>query len=515
MLTRQAAAKRLLQLRNAEETFLGFVKMHHPKFQLAKFQRDLINKLDAVERGKCKRLMINMPPRHGKSFLASCLFPVYYVGRNPERAVMCVTYNSELSMTFGRQVRQYAKDINTIQTFQNMELSADSRAVDNWGTTKGGVYYSIGLGGTTTGRRANLLIIDDPIKSREDADSATQRNKVWNYYVASLLTRLQPLDSQPPAVICIATRWHPDDLCGRIQQQDDWNEWEHINFPAIIETETTNEIRNPEYAHLPLAKVSRYKRYIKAKKQIPLWEERFPMSDLRKMEKLNPREFAALYQQSPYIKGGNMIKTEWWKYYEKEDVDLTTFPTIIIACDTAFKKSATADFSVAVVAGLDSQGDIYIIDIKRSRYDFPELKRMLITLNTKWRGKGLRGIHIEDKASGQSLIQELKNQSGMAIIPYKVSSDKVSRVSAITDLIEGGRVFLPKNAAWLDDFIEEAVSFPNGTHDDQIDALSMALDKLSRMSFNAGELESTPLTSVGSLLSELKEKKTTWFGWGE
>jgi predicted phage terminase large subunit-like protein len=140
---------------------------------------------------------------------------------------------------------------------------------------------------------------------------------------------------------------------------------------------------------------------------------------------------------------------------------------------------------------------------------------MLITLNTKWRGRGLRGIHIEDKASGMSLIQELKNQSGMAIIPYKVSSDKVSRVSAITDLIEGGRVFLPKAAVWLDDFIEEAVSFPNGTHDDQIDALSMALDKLSRMTFNAGELESTPLTSVGSLLSELKEKKTTWFGWGE
>ena len=118
MLTRKDAAKRLLVLRNAEETFLGFVKMHHAKFESAKFQRDLINKLDDVERGKCKRLMINMPPRHGKSFLASCLFPVYYVGRNPERAVMCVTYNSELSMTFGRQVRQYAKDPNTLQTFQ-------------------------------------------------------------------------------------------------------------------------------------------------------------------------------------------------------------------------------------------------------------------------------------------------------------------------------------------------------------------------------------------------------------
>ena len=513
MVSRQEAARQLLKLRNADETFLGFVKLHHADFKLAKFQIELINKLDAVEKGKIKRLMINMPPRHGKSFLASCLFPVYYMGRNPERAVMCVTYNSELSMTFGRQVRQYAKDPYTLQTFDKFELSTDSRAVDHWGTSRNGVYYSIGLGGTTTGRRANLLIIDDPIKSREDADSATQRNKVWNYYVASLLTRLQPLD-QPPAVICIATRWHPDDLCGRIQQQEDWNEWDHINFPAILETESTNEIRNPEYAHLPLAKVSRYKRYIKSTQEKPLWEERFPMADLRKMEKLNPREFAALYQQQPFIKGGNMIKTEWWKYYDTNDFEESQLTTIIIAVDTAFKKTTTSDYSVAVVAGMTQEGDIYIVDIKRSRFEFPDLKRALISLNTKWRGKGLRGIHIEDKASGMSLIQELKNQSGMAIIPYKVSTDKVTRVAAITDLIEGGRVLLPRNAIWLDDFIEETVSFPNGTHDDQVDALSMALDKLSRMSFNAGELEVIPLSSKGSLASSL-EKNGDWYGWGE
>ena len=369
------------------------------------------------------------------------------------------------------------------------------------------------MGGTTTGRRANLLIIDDPIKSREDADSATQRNKVWNYYVASLLTRLQPLD-QPPAVICIATRWHPDDLCGRIQKQEDWMEWDHVNFPAIIETESKNEIRNPEFSHLPLSKVSRYKRYIKSKKEEALWEDRFPMPELRKMEKLNPREFAALYQQQPFIKGGNMIKTEWWNYYDKEDFDTSLLTTIIIGVDTAFKKTTTADYSAAVVAGMTQDGDIYIIDIKRGRYEFPELKRTLININAKWRGKGLRGIHIEDKASGMSLIQELKNQSGMAVIPYKVSADKVSRVAAITDLIEGGRVLLPKNAVWLDDFIEETVSFPNGTYDDQVDALSITLDKLSRMSFNAGELEAIPITSKGSLASTL-ERGGDWYGWGE
>ena len=156
---------------------------------------------------------------------------------------------------------------------------------------------------------------------------------------------------------------------------------------------------------------------------------------------------------------------------------------IIIAADTAFKKTEQADFSVLMVMGLDRNGDIHIIDVIRGKYDFPELKKLCVTVNAKWRGKGLRGFYVEDKASGQSLIQELRNQSGVSVIPFKVNADKVARLNTVTPLIEGGRVFLPKkDVGWLDEFMNEMQSFPNGAHDDQVDALSMGLDVCSRMS---------------------------------
>ena len=249
---------------------------------------------------------------------------------------------------------------------------------------------------------------------------------------------------------------------------------------------------------------------------------------LKKRERLDPREFASLYQQSPYIAGGNLIKSSWWRTYNPDEAKPQT---LIIAADTAFKKTEQADYSVLMTIGMDAQGDIYILDVARDKHDFPELKRACIGLNAKWRGKGLRGFYIEDKASGQSLIQELKNQSGMAVIPYKVSTDKVSRLNAVTPMIEGGRVHLPDNASWLDDFMEEAQSFPNGKHDDQIDALSIGLDAISRMGGVDLAMINSPIELSGSLYSQFepmgksiqsewtdtlnKNKERRFSNWGE
>ena len=173
---------------------------------------------------------------------------------------------------------------------------------------------------------------------------------------------------------------------------------------------------------------------------------------------------------------------------------------------------------------MDTNGDMYIVDIIRGRWDFPELKQRMIRVNNQWRGKGLRAIYIEDKASGQSLIQELKRESGMSIIPYKVNNDKVARVNSILPIIEGGRVFLPDESAWLDDFIDESVSFPNGNHDDQVDAVTMSIDVLSRTSVSpeAWALHSDPMQSLNhsekdfgkSLISTVKKGATKWRGWG-
>lgn len=535
-LSQAQVAKYLLKLRDANEGFKGFVSLIFPDWELADFQLELIDALDKLEKDTLgvNNLLITMPPRHAKSTFGTVLFPSYFMARNPQRYVMSCSYNSQLATDFGRQVRSVVENKAITQAFPDFTLSSESRAADVWRTEVGGAYFAVGVGGTTSGRPANLLLVDDPIKSREDAESMTQRNKTWNYYTSALATRLQPEQGgAPPKQIVILTRWHPDDLAGRIMASDDWKEgrWKHINFPAIKTVQGEKISRR----HLPAddpryltpeenTAISPAKRYVREEIEAPLWPERFPLEDLKRRQRLNPREFASLYQQQPYVEGGNLIKTEWWQKYP-DDLKPEHFVSLVIAVDTAFKKTETADYSVAVIAGLDKNGDIYLVDVVRGKYDFPELKQRLIRLNNQWRGRGLRAIYIEDKASGQSLLQELKRESGMSVIPYKVVHDKVARVNAILPIIEGGRVFIPDAAPWLDEFIDETVGFPNSNHDDQVDAATMAIDILSRthVSPEAWSLHADPSQSLAhtgdkdfgkSLFKEVGGKLTNWRGWG-
>lgn len=546
-INQQEAAKYLLHLRKAEESFEGFVKLLHPTWKLPDFHKHLIGALDLLEKnkltnlyGKDKRfgslpeeqpirnILITMPPRHGKSTYGSVYFPAYFMSRKPSRFMMVTSYNTQLATDFGRQVRTIVNDQLNEQAFPDFKMAQDSRSVEAWRTTVGGASYFIGVGGTTSGRAANLLLFDDPLKSREEAESATQRNKVWNYYTSALTTRLQPdIDNVPPAQIVILTRWHPDDLAGRLMETADWKEgrWLHINYPAISEVETgvsimRNQLPKDDPRYLPTEEnnnLSNSKRLVKGTKEEALWPERFTLEDLHRRQRLNPREFASLYQQTPYIQGGNLIKMNWWRHYP-DDLKPEKFASLIIAADTAFKKSDNSDYSVMIVAGLDATGDIYLVDLIRDRYEFPELKRRMIQLNNQWRGRGLRGIYIEDKASGQSLIQELQRESGVSVIPYKINNDKVARLNAVLPLIEGGRVLIPENAAWIDTFHEECQSFPSGTFDDQVDALAIALDVLARTP--AGGDYYRPPTfdrhkeTFWDMKSELNEG-STWSGWGE
>jgi len=519
------AAKALLKIKEAEDSFLGFVKALHPDFKLAPFQLDLIDKLDKLEKGEllngagqsARRLLINMPPRHGKSWLATTLFPIYYLGKKPRREVLSTSYSADLAKGFGRQCRNNAEEPVVRQIFPDFKMSDSSRAVDDWRTTSGGGYYATGIGGGTPGRAANLLIVDDPIKAREEAESPTYRNKTWSYYISSLIKRMQPeVDGTPPIEIMILTRWHPMDPAGRLMETEDWAEgdWVHVQYRGIEVVETKERILRShldpaDERYIPSSEIPKYsnaKRHIRATKEEALWPERFPLEWLHKQKRIDEREFAALYQQSPYIIGGNIIKSTWWQIYKEDEVP--KFTTVMIAADTAFKKTETADYSVLLVAALATDGDIYLLDLIRDRYDFPELKKRSILLNNQWRGRGLKGLYIEDKASGQSLIQELKKESGVSVIPYKVSSDKVSRINAVTPLIEGGRVFIPEQADWLDEFINETQAFPAAAHDDQCDALSIALDVLSRTSLTADLAFSAPLGQTGkSLLTLMKDER--------
>lgn len=534
--SQKQVAQYLLRIRDANEGYLGFVKLMYPDWTLADFQLELIEALDSLEKGTLgvNNLLITMPPRHAKSTFGTVLFPSYFMARDPQRYIMSCSYNAQLATDFGRQVRTVVEQNLINQAFPDFNLSQESRAADVWRTESGGAYFAVGVGGTTSGRPANLLLVDDPIKSREDAESLTQRNKTWNYYTSALATRLQPSNKgDEPKQIVILTRWHPDDLAGRLMDSEDWKEgrWKHINFPAIKKVDGRKISRrmlpedDPRYVSPDeYRSLSPAKREVAEEKEEPLWPERFPLEDLKRRERLNPREFASLYQQQPYIQGGNLIRTDWWRSYP-DDLKPESFTTLVIAADTAFKKSESADYSVFVVAGMDKTGDIYIVDIVRGKYDFPELKQRMIQLNNAWRGRGLRAIYIEDKASGQSLIQELKRESGVSVIPYKVVTDKVARVNAILPLIEGGRVFLPESSVWLDDFADECVSFPNGNHDDQVDAMTIAVDVLSRTSVSpeAYDLHSDPAQSLNqnpdrdfgkSLFQTVKRGRISWRGWG-
>lgn len=541
--TPQEIAKHLLTIKGASESFLGFVQALYPNYKLAPFQLRLIDVLDQLEKGTllspsgapCRRVVINMPPRHGKTFFTTELFPVYFMARKPTREIMSVSYNAELAKGFGRSVREHAKEPIIAQAFPDFVMSDDSKAADVWRTKDGGVYYAVGIGGTTSGRAANLLIIDDPIKARIEADSPTYRNNIYSYYISALLTRKQPdRDGLPPIEIVIHTRWHPDDLAGRIMESEEWvnGEWLHINFPALTEVET--EERTPIW-ELPHDD-SRYKpqdeaetltipnRSVPVMEEVALWPERFPVIELNKFRRKDPREFASLYQQSPYIAGGNLFKIDLFRRYSEAP---DTFVSLIIAADTAFKKNERSDYSVLVVAAVDAKGDIYILDVIRKKYDFPELKRIATITAARWRGFGLRGLYIEDKASGQSLIQELKHDSGVAVIPYRSQSDKVARANSILPLVEGGRVLLPESAPWLDDFVLELSQFPSSPHDDQVDALVIALDTLSRFNIGgASDILNTPIDISKSLFSQALAgglgkslssdfKERTFLGWGE
>ena len=549
MLTSQDAARHLLKLRKAEESFEGYVRLHNPTWQLPDFHNKMIRALDLLEKNELtshfdlsgyeqsqkprvpvRNILITMPPRHGKSTFGSVIFPAYFMARKPSRFVMSTSYNSQLATDFGRQVRDLVNEPLTSQAFPDFEMSPDSRAVDQWRTTAGGAAYFIGVGGTTTGRAANMLLLDDPLKSREEAESATQRNKVWNFYVSALSTRLQPdKDNVPPAQIVILTRWHPSDVAGRLMETEDWNEgrWLHINFPAVQEKPISGDNGRQSRKDLPKTdpnyiapdvwrNLSQGKRYIRKTERTALWPERFTLEDLDRRERLNPREFASLYQQSPFIQGGNLIKSHWWRSYPS-DMKPENFTSLIISADTAFKAKSTSDYTVMITMGLDASGDIYIVDVHRDRYEFPELKRKMIMLNNQWRGKGLRGIYVEDAASGQSLIQEMKRESGLSVIPYRTSGDKVSRLSAVLPLIEGGRVLLPEMAPWLDAFHDECQTFPSGTYDDQVDALSIGLDVLARTP-STGEYYKPPSFGASSLLSSTRSDLTagaSWRNWGE
>ena len=437
----------------AKNSLLGYAKYQMEEYLSPPHIKLLASKLEAVERGEIKRLAIFMPPRHGKSILTSEFFPAWYLGRNPTKYIICSTYGQELADDFGRKVRNQLQDPRYQEVFEDTGLATDSSSMRRFNTTKGGVYYAVGAGSAITGRGAHLLLIDDPIKGREDADSEAMRNNLLDWYRSTAYTRLMPGGS----VVLIQTRWHEDDLAGWVLKETQHEGWEVIEFPAILD--------------------KRAAKLLKKKEGDPLWDEASPLSRLKEIKKtLGSREWASLYAQKPSIEEGNIIKRWWWKKWIKKDPPQCDY--ILQSWDTAYTTNKNSDYSACTTWGVfedeNGESNIIMLGSKRDRWEFPELKKIAVELYNDF-SPDL--IMIEAKASGLSLVQEL-SRMGIPIHAFNPKKqDKKSRVHAITPLIESGKIWAP-DKDWSEDVISQCSSFPNAKNDDLVDSTSQALLRL-------------------------------------
>ena len=447
-----------------------------PQFSLAFHHELIISKLEAVERGDISRLMIFVPPRHGKSLLVSTLFSSWYLGLHPDRHVVLATYGQELSDHLGRQGRNLVADPLHRVIFSSCILSEDSTAAHRYGTSQGGSYFAVGRGGPLTGRGAHLLIIDDPLKDSHEAGSETIRQGLHEWFTWTAYPRLAPNG----AVILIQTRWHEDDLAGRLLADSTGEQWEVLNLPAIAERDECFR-----------------------RKGEALWPEKYGLAKLERIHSIiGGRAFASLYQQNPAAADGVIFKRAWWNFY-RPPVE-TQFVKVIQSWDTGFKKGAENDFSVCTTWGV-SENAYFLLNLFRDKIEFPELKRMVTSLAEEWNPTE---ILVEDRASGQSLIQELKTSTLLPVISVKPDRDKQSRAQAITPIIAAGKVYLPENAPRLPEFLDEMASFPNGLHDDIVDSTSQALNYLRQPKFVF--TEGMTRLALGISDSEELDKEELW-----
>jgi predicted phage terminase large subunit-like protein len=447
-------AKRLEQAEAARSHFMDFTKTVWPEFINGRHHRIMAEKFDRIADGSLKRLIVNMPPRHTKSEFSSYLLPAWLMGRKPTLKIMQTTHTAELAFRFGRKVRNLMNSQEYKAVFEGVELRADSQAAGRWETSKGGEYFAAGVGGAVTGRGADLLIIDDP-HSEQDALSPTALEHAYEWYTSGPRQRLQP----GGAIVIVMTRWAENDLTGKLfrQQARDVlaDKWEIVEFPALMPD--TDE---------------------------PLWPEFWNKKDLLAVRgSLSVGKWQAQWQQNPTSDVSAILKREWWQTWKPEEPPAVSY--ILQSYDTAFSKQTTADYSAITTWGVffPQDGDppnIILMDAKRGRWDFPELRRIALEEYKYWDPEC---VLIEAKASGMPLTQELR-QMGIPVSNYSPSrgNDKYTRVNSIAPLFESGLVWAP-DSRWAEEVIDECAAFPAGEHDDYVDTVTQALRRFREGGF--------------------------------
>ena len=426
----------------AQDTFLKFVKQVWPEFVEGPHHIKIAEKFQDLAEGRINRLIVNMPPRHTKSEFASFLFPAWMMGRDPRLKIIQTTHTAELSYRFGRKVRNLMEENSFQDIFDDIKLSQDSKAAGRWETNKGGEYFAAGVGGAITGRGADLLIIADP-HSEQDALSESALENAYEWYTSGPRQRLQPGGK----IVIVMTRWSTKDLTGQLMKaQSDVkaDQWDVIEFPAILEDK-------------------------------PIWPQYWKLEELESVKaSLSLAKWNAQWQQNPTSEEGSIIKREWWNVWDKPS--LPNLQHVIQSYDTAFSKKETADFSAITTWGVflhnETTPNIILLDVKKGRWDFPELKRISMQEYNYWEPET---VIIEQKASGTPLTHELR-RVGIPVVNFTPSkgNDKHVRVNSVSPLFEAGQVWAP-DEKWAEELIEECAAFPYGDHDDLVDSTTQAL----------------------------------------
>tara|TARA_R110000803_G_scaffold6429_6_gene20872 strand:- start:5358 stop:6914 length:1557 start_codon:yes stop_codon:yes gene_type:complete len=449
----------------AYNDLIVFCKHMMPDFIVGKHHRMLANMLMDIEEGKKDRICVNIPPRHGKSQLVSIFFPAWFLGRNPNKKVMMVSHTTDLAVDFGRKVRNLISTDEYRAVFPTVKLAIDSKSAGRWNTNSGGEYYACGIGSSIAGRGADLLLVDDP-HSEQDVINGNFEvfEKAYEWFTFGARTRLMP----GGRVAIIQTRWHMDDLTGRVVRDMGQNErsdqYDVVEFPAIL------DIINKK---------------TKKSEQKPLWPEFFDLEALLRTKASMPAfQWNAQYQQEPTAEEAALIKRDWWGIWKKESPPECEY--VIMSLDAAAETHNRADFTALTTWGvfLNEEEDNYNIILLNSikkRMEFPELKQLAMEEYEEWEPDA---FIVEKKSSGVALYQEMR-RSGLPVqeyTPHRGSGDKLARLNSVADIVASGLCWVPETR-WAEEVIEEIAGFPFMSHDDLVDSTVMALMRFRQGGF--------------------------------